>query len=131
MRPGTYDMNLYRGDTYAWDFVCYITTGAPSDLTGVTAKAEIRDKRGGTLLTALTCAITLPNKITVKLKTVAWTALTKASAVWDLQLTYADSDASIITIITGNVAITGDVTDTVPITALATTRTVERETIHV
>lgn len=115
MRPGKYDLKLYRGDTYAWDFVCYTSAGSPADLTGVTAKAEIRDKPGGTVLATPTCTVTQPNTVSVKLTTASWASITHANAAWDLQLTYADPDISIITIVAGAVTITGDVTDSVAV----------------
>ena len=129
MRPGNHPLTLYRGDTYVWEFRCYTDTSEsmpPADLTGATAKAEIRATPGGTLLTALTCTITLPNIITVKLKTANWTGLNVRSAAWDLQLTYTDPDASVITIVAGAVTITPDVTDSVPITLAAEVPTMRR-----
>ena len=119
MRPGDFPLNLYRGDTYAWQFMLYtdnLVTPTPADLTGVTAKAEIRDTPGSpVVLSTLLCTITLPNIIVVKLKTANWTGLTRRQCAWDLQLTYTDADASVITILAGAVTIAADVTDTSPI----------------
>lgn len=122
MRPGDYPLTLYRGDTYVWEFRCYTSTSPsppPADLTGATAKAEIRNTPGGTLLTSLNCVITLPNIITVKMKTANWTGLNVRTAAWDLQVTYTDPDASVVTILAGAVTITPDVTDSVPLSALS------------
>jgi Cu/Ag efflux protein CusF len=129
-RPGNFPLALYRGDTYAWQFMLYTdssATPAPADLTGVTAKAEIRDRPGGTLLTTMAVTITLPNIIVVKLKTANWTGLATKAAAWDLQLTYTDADASVVTIIAGAVTITADVTDTVSMPAM--TAVEQRRTI--
>ena len=120
-RPGNFPLALYRGDTYAWQFMLYSDSSAtptPADLTGVTAKAEIRDRPGGTLLTTLNVAITLPNIVVVKLLTANWSGLAVKTAAWDLQLTYTDPDASVVTIIAGVVTITADVTDTVSMPAM-------------
>jgi hypothetical protein len=117
MRPGTYGLNLYRGDTYAWKFVLYQDSALPpnpSDLTGVTAKAEIRTAPLGTLLVTLGVTITQPNIVLVKLTTPMWMGLNTSTAAWDLQLTYPDTDNTVLTIINGPVSITPDVTDTVP-----------------
>lgn len=110
MRPGTYDLNLYRGDSYHWQFVCFTSTGN-ADLTGVTAKAEIRSAPGGAVLATPTCTVTQPNKIDMVLNTPMWTNL-KGNGVWDLQLTYSTTTpASVVTIIRGAVVVTPDVTD--------------------
>lgn len=115
MRPGSYPLSLYRGDTYAWMFTLWQDENqtVAADLTGVTVKSEIRDKPGGTLLTTLVCTVTLPNKILVKVTTAAWTGLVKRSAAWDLQLTYPGGD--VVTILYGAVTVTPDVTESVPI----------------
>lgn len=117
MRPGDYPLDLYRGDSYSWQFKIWTDQALPptaADLTGVTAKAEVRDTPGGLLLATLTCTITLPNTILVKLPAALWTGLNRKQAAWDLQLTYAD--LSVVTIIAGAVTVTPDVTDSVPIT---------------
>ena len=119
MRPGNYPLSLYRGDTYVWQFVCYASEGVAANLSGATAKAEIRDRPGGQLLTAMTCVITQPNIITVTLKTINWAPITTKTAAWDLQLTYADANATVVTILYGAVTITADVTDTVALPATA------------
>ena len=132
MRPGNYPLTLYRGDTYVWEFRLYGATGEdppPADLTGVTAKAEIRDRAGGTLLTSMLCTITLPNIVTVKLKTANWTGLSAKVAAWDLQLTYADADASVLTILAGTVTITTDVTDTVVTPGLLVAPVIARKVV--
>lgn len=123
-RPGTFHLNLYRGDTYVWKFTLYGSTTAPNppvpaDLTGVTAKAEIRTSPGGSPLTTLECEVTLPNVITMKLTTPEWLGITVRRASWDLQLTYSDPDSTVITVLAGDVVITPDVTDSTPISATA------------
>jgi|SRR5262252_5188828 len=117
-RPGVYNLVLYRGDTYAWQFVLYsdnLVPPTPADLTGVSAKAEIRNAPGGSLLAALPCVVTQPNTITMKLTTTEWAGLRTPAAYWDLQLTYADADSSVVTILAGTVSVTPDVTDSTPV----------------
>lgn len=120
MRPGSYNMSLYRGDTYAWQFKVWTDTShlTPADLTGVSAKAEIRNSAGGTILATLSTVITLPNIIDLKLTN--WTNFTVRTGSWDLQLTYPDS--SVITIVAGSVNVTPDVTDSTPIAVVNTFR---------
>lgn len=111
MRPATYNLDLYRGDTYSWVFRLWTDNShtTPIDLTDVTAKAEIRSKSGATPIATLTCTITLPNEIAVKLPVAVWTDLTYSQGRWDLQLTYLNGD--IVTIVAGDVVITPDITD--------------------
>ncbi len=92
MRPGTYDLETYRGDTYTWQFRLWKDADRtiPADLTGVEVKAEIRPGSGRTPVAELTCTPTLPNLVDVHLPVELWDTLTYLNGVWDLQLTYAD-----------------------------------------
>jgi hypothetical protein len=109
--PATYNISIYRGDTYRWQFVLWNDIGKtdPTDLTDVTPKAQIRDKPTGTVITTLDCTVTLPNIIDAVL-TATNSALLKKAAVWDLQLTYGTS-GDVATVLAGGVAVTLDVTD--------------------
>jgi len=109
MTPGKYALSIYLGDSYRWQFKLWSDAAktAAVDLTGVTAKAEIRDKAGGALLGALTCVVTLPNIIDASI-TASDTAVLR-KGVWDLQLTYAGGDVS--TVLAGSVTVTADVTN--------------------
>jgi hypothetical protein len=108
--PGRYSLSIYRGDAQYWDFVLWndVIGGDPYDLTGVTAKAEIRDVPSGTRVTPLELTIELPNTIHAKLPSdAARTAPTKG--VWDLQITFYNGDVQ--TMVYGDVAVVQDVTD--------------------
>lgn len=110
-RPGNYPLALYRGDSYSWQFVLWEDDAhtLPSDLTGVTAAAQVRDKPGGAIVMAMTCDVDLPNTINVNLAAAAWAPSgPKGTAAWDLQLTYADD--SVVTVLAGQAIITQDVT---------------------
>jgi len=115
MRPGSYPLALYRGDTYAWVFRLWSDDAktVPLDMVGVTAKAEIRNMPGGQIIMALPCAVTQPNIIDVVLTVDLWADWTLRSAVWDLQLTYPDT--SVFTVLAGPVTVDPDVTDSTPI----------------
>ena len=117
MTPGKYALAIYRGDSYHWQFKLWADTAktVPVDLTGVTVKAEIRDKSGGAILGTLTCVVTMPNIIDASLAADD-SALLK-SGVWDLQLTYTGGAVS--TVLAGAVTVTADVTDSTVITARA------------
>jgi hypothetical protein len=110
MMPGKTDLNLYRGDTVRFPAKVWADAGKtqPADLTGVTAKAEIRDKAAGKLLASFACTIELPNTINLVLDAATSTIL-PGKGVWDLQLTYAGGDVQ--TVVYGSVKVTTDVTD--------------------
>lgn len=113
MTPGSYSLQLYRGDTYRWQFKLFndVNQTLPADLTGVTAAAQIRDKPGGTAIAALSCTVTLPNLIDAVLAA-SDSAILPSSGAWDLQLTYASGDVA--TVLAGPVNVTPDVTNIVP-----------------
>ena len=119
MTPGNLTLALYRGDSYAWTFVLWADADktVPVDLTGVTVKAEIRDKPGGTLITPLALTVTLPNTIDAALDAASSALLAASGGAWDLQLTYPDG--TVATVLAGVVRVTMDVTDSA---ALAQTR---------
>jgi hypothetical protein len=108
--PASYDLVIYRGDTYSWDFLLWndIHNGIPTDLTGVVVKSEIRDRPSGNLIIPLTLTVTLPNTINAALSAASSALLPVPLGVWDLQLTYPDGD--VLTVIAGEVYVTADVT---------------------
>lgn len=110
--PGNYPLKLYRGDTYRWQFKLWDDPEKtiPTDLTGVTPKAEIRDKPSGAIKAPITTSVTAPNIIEAIL-TAADCANLPVKGAWDLQLTYANGDVS--TVLAGTVDVTLDVTDSV------------------
>jgi hypothetical protein len=110
MIPGTMNLDLYRGDTTRWQFKLWLDAEKtdPVDLTGVTAKAEIRDKPGGKNITPITCVITMPNIIDATLTAID-SALLPAKGAWDLQLTYTGGDVA--TLLAGKVTVIADITD--------------------
>jgi hypothetical protein len=114
MMPGDYPLVLYRGDTYHWVFTLWQDEAKtiPTDLTGATAKAEIRDAPGGPTIVALTCTIpaAAPHNV-VDMKLIAAASATlPAAGVWDLQITYT-ATGEVGTVLAGAVTVTPDVTD--------------------
>ena len=117
-QPGRFDLELYRGDSYRWQARLWedVANGTPTDLTGATAEAEIRDKSAGTHVVVLDCAITPPNLIDVEMTPEMW-ATCPTKGVWDLQVT--DAAGAVRTVLRGDVTVTLDVTDsTAPPVAL-------------
>lgn len=108
MQPANLDLDLYRGDSARMQVTLWDKDHLPIDLTGVSARAEIRDRPAGTTVIPLTCAITLPNIIDMTLKAKDSRDLPPAG-VWDLQLTYVSGEVS--TPLAGQVKVTPDVTD--------------------
>lgn len=119
MTPGVYALDLYRGDTYRWQFTLWSDADktVPVDLTDVIPKAQIRDKPAGKLLATIDCVVTLPNIIMSTLTAPECAKLTGKTAAWDLQLEWPNTD--ITTLLAGPVAITIDVTDSAPATVAA------------
>jgi hypothetical protein len=109
--PGEFTLDIYRGDTKRWQFKLWndVNNTDPLDLTGVTAKSEIRDKPSGKKIIPLACSITVPNIINVVLSKALSETLTISKGSWDLQLTHAGGDVT--TVIAGPVVVTADVTD--------------------
>lgn len=109
MRPGVYNLSLYQGDSYVWQYVVWADQcgGVPADLTGVTAAAQIRDQPGGTTVVELICEVMAPNIIHVTLTAEAAAGL-PARGGWDLQLTYADG--MVVTLVAGWVTVAPDYT---------------------
>lgn len=110
MTPGTYDLALYRGDTYTWRFALWEDSDktVPVDLTGAQAAAEIREQSAGTIVVALACTITEPNLIDVELNAGQWNTGIPTSGKWDLEIVM-DSGA-VRTVVAGKVKVTGDIT---------------------
>jgi len=111
--PGSLPLALYKGDSFNWQIKLWTDAAKtqPADLTGVVAKAEIRDKSGGTTIIELDCVVVQPNIIDMSLAASDSSHLTMSggNGVWDLQLTY--SDGQVKTILAGPVKVTADVTD--------------------
>jgi hypothetical protein len=117
MQPAQLSLDVYRGDSQRIQVKLWTTPpstgipGVPYDLTGVTAKSEIRERPAGTSITAMTCTITLPNIINIFLAAADSHKL-PAKGVWDLQLTFLDGEVQ--TPLAGPVTVTPDVTDSTP-----------------
>ena len=117
MTPGKYNLELYRGDSYAWRFILWADDAqtVPVDLAGATIKAEIRDKSAGAKIVELTTTATMPNIVDVAMTPTMYETC-PAKGVWDLQVTFPDGQVH--TPVGGSVTVTTDVTDSVPISRL-------------
>lgn len=114
MTPSEFELEIYRGDTYQWTFVLWQDADrtVPYDLTGIDAKAEIRDRPSGATIIPLTLTVTLPNTILAVLDMEASSLLPTAGS-WDLQLTDTANGLR-NTVVAGTVSVTPDITDSTP-----------------
>lgn len=112
VKPGRYDLSLYRGDTYQWRFLLWADPEQtdPFDLTDILVAAEVRERPGGTRITELVCVVTLPNQVDVTLNADQCGMLPTKGA-WDLQLTQPGPPDVVRTVIAGQVIVTADVTE--------------------
>lgn len=122
MLPGNYTLKMYRGDTFHAQFKLWLDTdrSQPVDLTDAVAKAEIRDKTGGTILVTFDSAITLPNIIDLTLDAATSETLVPGTQKWDLQVTYLDGTVN--TYVAGDATIVGDITDSSAVAVMAAAR---------
>jgi len=111
--PGSFPMTIYKGDSTRWQFKLWLDAEKtePADLTGVTVKAEIRDKPKGSKLTPIACTITMPNIVEGYLSAAASKSLAITKGQWDLQLTHSGGDVT--TVLAGEVEVLLDITDSV------------------
>ena len=111
MQPADYALDIYRGDSSRWRFRMWSDAemGVPSDLTGVTARAQIRNAPGGTMVAQMDCTVTLPNIVEMFLPASVSHRLSINKGAWDLQLTYDSGEVN--TPVGGAVTVTTDVTD--------------------
>lgn len=109
--PGTMALDVYRGDAQGWTLHLYTDPDATVayDLTGATAKAEVRAVSGGAVLAILGSAITLPNVVDLTLAAVESAKLPPGRLRWDLQLTFPGG--VVRTVVAGPVTVTADITD--------------------
>ena len=122
MTPYHKDITIRRGDTKTiffrirertWNGTEWVA-GAYRDLTGWTAKSEIRpDADSNTVLATFTPTLsdqsTVPGGVTLKLSAATTAALNFTTpAVWDVQLT--DGSGNVHTYMEGTVTLTKDVT---------------------
>jgi hypothetical protein len=108
MAPGNFNLQIYQGDSYDWQFKLWQDTAmtTPVDLTGVTAKAQIRKGPGIAGPIEMACTVSTPNIVDVKLS--ATLSDTCFNGVWDLEL---DGPNGVTTVVAGTVTVTADVTE--------------------
>lgn len=112
--PGTYNFNYYRGDTYEFKIFPKLQDGSKFDLSGYSAEFTIANRRGSgaTQFTMTPPVINTGDGFILCTISSANGRNLAAGQTWvyDIQLTRTIGDSSIITILTGNVNVTEDIT---------------------
>ena len=106
--PARLDLKFVSGDSFSRTILIKDENG-PIDLTGLTGRAQIRDRPNGTLLAEFT--VTIPTPLTGEVVFSLTTAQTRAlpgKGVWDLELDGGLNNTH--TIVTGAVCVIPDVT---------------------
>lgn len=115
--PATFDIELYQGDSYDLFFRVKARDNTGSlvyqDLTGCTAKAQIRPNAASTTVSVEMSATisdqtTLTGGVLLHITAVQSAALTITNGVWDVQITYPSGDVR--TVLAGTVIVTAEVT---------------------
>lgn len=126
MTATKYDLYIEQGATFKLDFFWYQenavtpdTPGDPYDLTGCTARMQIRTVQQGTLQLDATTEngkIVLGNttgRITVVASAEDTAAMTKAKSAYDLEVVFAGTPPVVYRILEGSVTLSPNITQTV------------------
>lgn len=106
LAPTVVDLKLYRGDDAYLAVTVTDEAGQPADLSGATARSQIRASWTATAVLAEFTA-TITGNVVYLLLGAADTLTLPSPAVWDLQL---DTPSGVKTIVGGQVRVTGEVT---------------------
>ena len=112
--PGTYNFNYYRGDTFEFKIFPKLQDGSKFDLVGYAAIFTVANRRGSPTTTITMGAPTIntsDGSITCVVSSTNGRNLTAGvSWVYDVQINKTSGAANIQTLLTGNIAVTEDVT---------------------
>jgi hypothetical protein len=113
---GRLDLTIQKGASFSRTLTYLQASGAPRDLTGYTARMQIKDVYGGTLLYELTTGngrITIDGvngKTTLTLSAVQTAGLTFASGIYDLELVSPAATPVVTRLVEGTITVTPEVT---------------------
>jgi hypothetical protein len=111
MSAATYNFNLDQGSDFALDMVMK-EDGVVKDLTGYSARAQMRRTRDAAEVTAtFTCSIPTPAAGTIKMEMSNSTsgAIAAGAYFYDLEI-YTSSDAYVLRLLQGQVTVTREIT---------------------
>jgi hypothetical protein len=111
--PGTYNFSYYRGDTNQFVIRPKNASGSSFDLTGYSAQFFIANRRGstGTQFEAQAVVDTANDIVTCTILPGVGRNLTAGTFVYDVQIT--TGAANIVTLLTGSITVTDDITGAV------------------
>jgi hypothetical protein len=111
--PGTFNFNLYRGDTNQFVIRPKNASGSAFDLTGYTAAFTIANRRGstGTQYEGQVTVDTANDLLTCTILPGVGRQLAAGTYVYDVQIT--TGAANIVTVLTGSITVTDDITGAV------------------
>ena len=108
-RPGTYDLVFVAGDSFRRELLVREQGGSPIDLTGLVARAQIRNRPNGTILATITTSIPTPtNGIIIITMDATQTRALPGSGKWDIELD--GGITNLHTILAGGVKVIPDIT---------------------
>lgn len=111
MAAGNYNIIIDQGSDFTLDFVIK-DDGTPRDLTGYSARAQLRRKKNSVTVSAtFTCSIpsAIDGEVRMELGNSLSTGLTAGIYYYDLEL-YTAADANVIRILQGEANLTAEVT---------------------
>ena len=114
--PGTYNFNYYRGDTAEFVVRPKTANGSAYDLTNYTATFTIANRRGstGTQYVATATVNDTTDIVTCTITPAVGRTLAAGTYVYDIQITDPTPNPDVIlTILTGSITVTDDVTGAV------------------
>ena len=113
--PAKYDIEIFQGSYLKRTFL-YKVSGVPLDLTGYTARAQIRSSPSTTMIKQFTVTIPVPTsgQIVLELLATETAALTFVSAKWDLELVPPTGEAYASRILMGDVFCSKEITRDAP-----------------
>jgi hypothetical protein len=114
--PGTYNFSYYRGDTNEFVVRPKNANGTSFNLTGYTASFVIANRRGSTATQTVATATvnTSTNIVTCTITSSVGRTLTAGTYVYDVQLTNSTPEPDVIlTVLTGSITVTDDITGAV------------------
>lgn len=111
--PRRLDLRIRAGDSFARALAIQEADGSATDLTGLTPRAQVRDRPGGSLLAEFVAALVgdPANGIVSYALSAAQTrslAALEPGMVWDLELDGGDTNTT--TVVAGTVTVCPDVT---------------------
>jgi len=113
MTAGLYDIAIDQGSDYSLGLILKDSNGSLIDLTGYSARAQLRPKKDSTVLTAsFTCTISSPSssgEIIMSMPNATSAGITAGTYYYDLEI-YTPSDTYVKRIIEGKAKIRQEVT---------------------